>query len=128
MRTAAQIAGFAVATVVLWWLALPSDWSAVPTTDPHTYGSPVRGGQWAVAAAGTAVLAAAAGFTRGVLVALAGVAVPAFALFCYRSATAEVIGANLWIVGALLAAPVLVVGVARAAALGRLVRRATLSR
>jgi hypothetical protein len=35
---------------------------------------------------------------------LVGVALPAVVLYCYRSATAEVIGANLWIVGPLFLA------------------------
>jgi hypothetical protein len=62
---------------------------------------------------------------RGVLVALVGVALPALALFCFRSATAEVIGANLWVIGALFFAPVLATGTAAAAALGRLARGRT---
>jgi hypothetical protein len=123
VRRAAVVVGFAVATVVLWWLALPTDWSVVPTVDPHTFVSPVQAWQWTVTAAGLVVLAAAAGFVSGILAALLGVALPAFVLFCYHSATAEVIGANLWVVGALLALPVLVVGAGLAAALGKLGRR-----
>jgi hypothetical protein len=123
MRTAGITALLAVATSVLWWAVFPADWSVVPTRDPNTLASPVRTGHWAAAGAGLAVISGAAGYLRGVLVALAGVAVPAFLLFCVHSASAEVVGANLWAVGALLLAPPLVAGVAAAAALGALVRR-----
>jgi hypothetical protein len=112
-----------VATVVLWWLVFPADWSVVPTADQQTYVSPVSAARWTAAAVGLALLAVAGGYAGGVLVALVGVALPALALYCYRSATAEVIGANLWVVGALFLAPVLVAGTAGAAALGRLARR-----
>jgi hypothetical protein len=125
IRAAAVAVLLTVATVMLWWLVFPADWSVVPTGDPNTFASPVTGGHWAAAAAGLAVLAAVGGFTRGVLVALAGVALPALALYCYRSSTAEVIGANLWIIGALFLAPALAAGVAAAAALGRLARTRT---
>jgi hypothetical protein len=123
MRTAGITALLAIATLVLWWAVFPADWSVVPTRDPNTLASPVRTGHWVAAGAGLAVLAGAAGYVRGVLVALAGVAVPAFMLFCVYSANAEVVGANLWAVGALFLAPPLVAGVAAAAALGALVRR-----
>jgi hypothetical protein len=123
MRTAGVAALLAVATLVLWWAVFPTDWSVVPTRDPNTLASPVRTGHWAAAGAGLAVLAGAAGYLRGVAVALVGVAVPAFVLFCVHSASAEVVGANLWAVGALFLAPPLVAGVAGTAALGALVRR-----
>lgn len=123
LRTVAVIGGLAVATVVVWWLVFPADWSVVPTDDPQTYASPVSATHWTAAAVGLALLAAAGGYASGVLAALAGVALPALALFCYRSATAEVIGANLWVVGALLLLPVLAIGTIAAAALGRLLRR-----
>jgi hypothetical protein len=122
-RSAALTCLLAAATVVLWWLVFPADWSAVPTADdPLTYASPVSAGHWTAAALGLAVLAVLGGYARGVLVALVGVALPALALFCLRSATAGVIGANLWVVGALFFAPVLAVGTAGAAAVGRTVR------
>jgi hypothetical protein len=119
IRTLGTAAVLAVATAALWWLVFPGDWSVVPTADPQTYTSPVTPTHWTVAAVGLAVLAAAGGYTQGVAAALLGVALPAAALYCYRSATAEVIGANLWPVGALLLIPVLAAGVSVAAGLGR---------
>jgi hypothetical protein len=123
IRTAGITALLAVATCVLWWAVFPAGWSVVPTRDPNTLASPVRTGHWVAEGAGLAVLAGVAGYVRGALVALAGVAVPAFVLFCVYSASAQVVGANLWAVGALFLAPPLVAGVAAAAALGALVRR-----
>ncbi len=122
-RPAAVVLLLAAATVLVWWLAMPSDWSVVPTAEPNTYSTPISARQWAAAATGLAALAAAGGYARGVGVALLGVALPAFALFCYRSATADVIGANLWVIGALPAAAVLAAGVGAVAALARLARR-----
>jgi hypothetical protein len=124
IRSAAAVAGLAATTAVLWWLVFPADWSVVPTAGPDTFVSPVVGRRWAVAAAGLAVLAALAGYARGVAVALVGVALPAFVLYCWRSSTAEVIGANLWIVGAVPVALALAAGVAAVAALARRGRRA----
>ncbi|WP_142059374.1 hypothetical protein [Pseudonocardia kunmingensis] len=120
LRTAVPLAAL---TVLLWWLVLPADWSVVPTADPQTHASPVTVGHWTAAATGLAALAAAGGWARGPGAALLGVALPAVALWCYRSATAEVIGANLWPVGALFLAPVVAAGVAAVAALGRTLRR-----
>lgn len=123
IRAAGATALFALATVVLWWVVFPADWSVVPTRDPNTLASPVRVTHWAAAGAGLAVLSGTAGYLRGVLVALVGVAVPALVLFCVNSAAAEVVGANLWPVGALFLAPPLVAGVAATAAATALVRR-----
>ncbi|GAA0938914.1 hypothetical protein [Pseudonocardia zijingensis] len=123
MRAAPFVAALAVATVVLWLVAFPADWSSVPTADPQTWESPLTAGHWAAALAGLAVLAFAGGYARGPVAALLGVAVPAVVLFCWFSATAEVIGANLWPVGALFLAPPLLAGVALAAALGAAARR-----
>jgi hypothetical protein len=123
LRTVAVTGLLVVATAVLWWLVFPADWSVVPTADEQTYASPVSAAHWTAAAVGLTLLAAAGGYAGGVLVAVVGVALPALALFCYRSATAEVIGANLWVVGALFLAPALVAGAAAAAVLGRLARR-----
>jgi hypothetical protein len=120
LRTAIPLA---VLTVLLSWLVLPADWSVVPTADPQTYASPVTPAHWTTAAAGLAVLAAAGGYARGAGAALLGVALPAVVLWCHRSATAEVIGANLWPVGAVLLAPAVAAGVAAAAVLGRSLRR-----
>ncbi|OZM83836.1 hypothetical protein CFP66_05110 [Pseudonocardia sp. MH-G8] len=120
LRTAVPLAAL---TVLLSWLVLPADWSAVPTADPQTYASPVTAGHWTAAAVAVAVLAVAGGYASGAGAALLGVALPAVALYCYRSATAEVIGANLWPVGALFLTPPVVAGVAGAAVLGRAVRR-----
>jgi hypothetical protein len=122
-RTVGTAALLAVGTVLLWWVVFPSDWSVVPTADPQSFTTPISAGHWAVAAVGLAMLAAVGGYVRGPAAALLGVALPAIALYGFHSATAEVIGANLWIVGALLLAPVLAGGVAIAAALGRLTRR-----
>jgi hypothetical protein len=122
-RATVTVPVLAAATVVLWLVVFPLDWSAVPTAEPQTYAPPLTTWHWAAAAAGLAALAFAGGFVRGPAVALLGVAVPAVALFCYRSATAEVIGANLWVVGALFLAPALAVGVTAAALLGRAVRK-----
>jgi hypothetical protein len=113
----------AAGTVLFWWLVFPADWSAVPTADVSTYRSPVTAAHWGGAAVGLAALAVVGGFVGGVRVAMLGVALPAFALYCVSAATAEVIGANLWIVGAMFLTPVLAAGVACAAALGRLLRR-----
>jgi hypothetical protein len=123
IRTTGVAGLLAVATVLLWWLVFPADWSVVPTGEANSLASPVRARHWAAAGAGLAILAGVAGYLRGVLVALVGVAVPAFVLFCVYSATAEVVGADLWAVGALFLAPPLVAGVVAAAALGALVRR-----
>jgi acyl dehydratase len=126
LRTVAITGVLGVATVVLWWLVFPPDWSVEPAVgDPFEYASPVTVQHWAAAAIGLAVLAAAGGYTRGVLTALVCVTLPAFALFCIQSATADVIGANMWVAGALFFAPVLTGGTAGAAALGRLARRRT---
>jgi hypothetical protein len=122
-RAPVVVVVLAAATVVLWLVAFPSDWSVVPTTDPQTYTSPLTGRHWIVAVAGLALLALAGGFARGPTTALLGVAVPAIALYCWFSATAEVIGANLWVVGALLFAAAVAAGVAVLAALGRATRR-----
>ncbi|GAA5124363.1 hypothetical protein [Pseudonocardia adelaidensis] len=122
-RAAAVVVLLAAATVALWLVAFPADWSVVPTADPQTYASPLTPRHWAVAVAGLAGLAFAGGFARGPAVALLGVALPAIALYGWFSATAEVIGANLWIVGTLLLAPALAAGVAVLAALGNAVRR-----
>jgi hypothetical protein len=113
----------AAATVVLWLIVFPADWSVVPTADPQTYASPLTTRHWAVALTGLAALSFAGGFVRGPAAALLGVAGPAIALYCWFSATAEVIGANLWVVGTLLFAPALAAGVALLAALGRSARR-----
>lgn len=123
--TAAVVAMLAVATVVLWWVVFPSGWSAVPKADPQAYASPVSARDWAAGAVGLALLAAAGGYARGVAIALAGVALPALALFCFRSAPAEVAGANIWAIGTLSFTPVLTAGTVAAAALGRLARRRT---
>jgi hypothetical protein len=120
LRTAVPLAAL---TVLLGWLVLPADWSVVPTADPQTYGSPVTTGRWTAAAAGLLVLAAVGGYARGPGAALVGIALPAVVLWCYRSATAEVIGASLWPVGALFLAPAVAAGVAAVAALGRSLRR-----
>jgi hypothetical protein len=122
-RAVGTIVALAAGTVLLWLLAFPADWSAVPTADPVTYASPVTVGHWVAAAIGLAVLGFAGGVAAGPGAALLGVAVPAVALYCYRSATAEAIGANLWPVGALFATPPIVAGVAVAALIGRAVRR-----
>ena len=122
-RVLATAALLAVATVGLWSLVFPADWSVVPTADPQTFASPVSAAHWTAAGAGLAGLAFVGGLVGGRVAALLGVALPAVALYCYRSATAEVIGANLWIVGALLLTPVLVAGVAIVATLGRAARR-----
>jgi hypothetical protein len=124
MRPAATaVAVLAAATAALWLVAFPTDWSVVPTADPQTYASPLTVRHWVVAVAGLAVLAFAGGFARGPVAALLGVAVPAIALYGWFSATAEVIGANLWVVGAALFAPALAGGVAVVAALGNAARR-----
>jgi hypothetical protein len=122
-RASAVVLVLAAATVALWLVAFPADWSVVPTADPQTYASPLTTRHWTVAVTGLAVLALAGGFVRGPAAALLGVAVPAIALYCWFSSTAEVIGANLWVVGALLFAPAAVAGVAVLAALGRAGRR-----
>ena len=122
-RHAATALLLAAGTVLIWWLVFPADWSAVPTTDATTFRSPVTAGHWCGAGIGLAALAAVGGFVAGVWVAMLGVALPAFALYCVSAANAEVIGANLWVVGAMFLAPVLAGGVACAAALGRLLRR-----
>ena len=122
-RTPVVVGLLAAATLVLWSLVFPADWSVVPTADPQTYATPVSTRHWTAAAVGIAVLAAAGGYARGLRAALLGVAVPAVVMYSYRSASAEVIGANLWIIGALLAAPALAGGVAIAAGLGRYARR-----
>jgi hypothetical protein len=122
-RAPAVVTLLAAATVVLWLVAFPADWSVVPTADPQTYTSPLTPGHWAVAVIGLALLALAGGFVRGPAAALLGVAVPAIALYCWFSATAEVIGANLWMVGALFLAPALAAGVAVLAVIGRAARR-----
>jgi len=122
-RTAAVVALLAVATVVVWLVAFPADWSVVPTADPQTYTSPLTARHWVVAVAGLAGLAFAGGFARGPAAALLGVAVPAIALYSWFSATAEVIGANLWVIGAALFAVALAAGVAVLAALGDRARR-----
>ena len=119
IRTAGVTALFALATAVLWWTVFPADWSVVPTRDPNTLASPVRVSHWVTAGAGLAVLSGAAGYLRGVRVALVGVAAPALVLFCVYSAAAEVVGANLWPVGALFLAVPLAAGVAVVAALAR---------
>ena len=95
MRTAGVATLLAVATFVLRWAVFPADWSVVPTRDPIALAAPVRTGNWAAAGAGLALLAGAAGYVRGVLVAPAGVAVPAFVLFCALQRDAEVVGATL---------------------------------
>ena len=122
-RAAATVALLAGATVLLWLLVFPADWSVVPTPDPLVLASPVTPVHWSVATAGLFGLAFAGGYARGPGAALLGVAVPAVALYCHRSATAEVVGANLWVVGALLLVPAMAAGVAGAAVLGRLARR-----
>ena len=123
MTRAVLVALLVTATVALWLVAFPTDWSVVPTADPLTYASPLTPAHWAVALTGIAALAFAGGFVRGPAAAVVGVAVPAIALYCWFSATAEVIGANLWPVGAALFAPPVVAGVAVLAALGRTARR-----
>jgi hypothetical protein len=124
-RTAAVVAMLVVATVVLWWVVFPGDRGAAPTADPQMYASLISARDWAAAAVGLALLAAAGGYARGVTVALAGVALPAFALFCVGSATTDVAGANTWVIGALSFTPVLAAGTVAAAALGRIARRRT---
>lgn len=123
MRAPTTVAVLAAATVALWLVAFPADWNVVPTADPQTYTSPLTAQHWTVAVVGLALLAFAGGLVRGPAVALLGVAVPAIALYCWFSATAEVIGANLWVVGALLFAPAVLAGVAVLGALGRTARR-----
>jgi hypothetical protein len=122
-RAAATVALLAAATAALWLVVFPADWSSVPTADPLTFASPLSAAHWTTAAAGLAVLAFTGGYARGPGAALLGVAAPAAALYCYRSATAEVVGANLWVVGALLVVPAIAAGVAVAAGLGRAARR-----
>jgi hypothetical protein len=122
-RDAATSLLLAAGTVLVWWLVFPADWSAVPTAHASTFRSPVTATHWWGAGIGLTALAVVGGFVGGVRLAMLGVALPAFALYCVSTASAEVIGANLWIVGAILLAPVLAAGVACAAALGRLLRR-----
>lgn len=118
-RAPAVVVALAAATVALWLVAFPTDWSVVPTADPQTYASPLTARHWTVAVAGLAGLAFAGGYVRGPATALLGVAAPAIALYSWFSATAEVIGANLWMVGALFLTPALAAGVVVLAALGR---------
>jgi hypothetical protein len=119
-RTPVIVVLLVAATLLLFSLAFPADWSVVPTADPQSWSTPVSARHWTAAAAGLAVLAATGGYARGVGTALLGVALPAVVMYAYRSATAEVISANLWIIGTLLVAPAPAGGVAIVAALGRL--------
>ncbi|WP_226353613.1 hypothetical protein [Pseudonocardia sp. ICBG601] len=113
----------ALAAVAVWWLVMPADWSVVPTADPDQYVSPVTTGHWTAVAVGLAVLAALGGAAGRPGVTVVAVALPALALYCWKSATATVIGANLWPVGALFAVVPLVGGAAVVAFTASGVRR-----
>ncbi|WP_232665747.1 hypothetical protein [Pseudonocardia sp. TRM90224] len=117
------VCALAVATLALGLLVLPWDWSVVPTAEPDVFASPVQPWQWTVAGIGLLLLSAASGAAGHPLLPLAGVAVPALAYWCWRSAAAEVIGANLWPVGAIMLAPLLAVVVLVGGGAGRMLTR-----
>jgi hypothetical protein len=112
-------------TVLAWVLIFPADWSSQPTADPDTLASPVTGGHWALFTVVLAVLALSAGAAGHPWVPAVAAGAPALILYCYQAATAEVIGANLWVVGAVFLAVALAGGLIAAGWAGYAIRRRT---
>lgn len=118
----------AAATVVLWLLVLPRDWSVVPTGAPDSFASPVTGAQTAAVSALLGLLALLVGALGHPWVPAVAIGVPVLVLYTLQAATARTIGANLWVVGLAFLAAVSVPGLIGLGWLGRLLRRLALRR
>lgn len=108
----------AVATTATWLALLPWRWKLAATDEPDTYTSAVPTWRFVVVAIVLVMLAVMSGSMGHPWLPVLTVAGPAFVLWCYQSATAETIGANLWVVGAIILAPVAFGGAALAGYLG----------
>ncbi|CAN5365239.1 hypothetical protein BH20ACT5_BH20ACT5_24940 [soil metagenome] len=113
----------AVLTVAGWLLIFPSDWSSVATADPDTLASPVTGAHWALLAVLLGVLGLTAGLAGHPWVPVLAAGIPALVLYCIQAGSAEVVGANLWVIGAGVLAVALAGGLIVAGWAGYVLRR-----
>lgn len=102
MTRRAAVAGavLALVTLAVCVLVFPSDWSVVPGADADSFVSPVTSGQWTIATVLVLTLAVASGVLGHRWMPLLGCGVPAVGYYGVQAGRAEVIGANLWVVGA----------------------------
>lgn len=119
----AELSLVALLAIGVWWLVLGWNWDVVPAGTPNDFTSPHSTIEWILL--GVAVLVAGGwlGFRGRPFAAVLMTVVPLTILSAWRMADAEVIGANLWPIGAL----VFLLGYGATAAvgafLGLLVRR-----
>jgi hypothetical protein len=120
----AELSLVALLAIGVWWLVLGWNWDVVPAGTPNDLTSPHSTLDWVLV--GVAVLLAGGwlGFRGRPIAAVLMVVVPLVALSAWRMAVAEVVGANLWAVGALVLLLAYGAVAAGGALLGLLVRRA----
>jgi hypothetical protein len=111
----AELSLVALLVIGVWWLVLGWNWDV---TSPHSTLD------WVLV--GIAVLLAGAwlGFRGRPIAAVLMVVVPLVVLSAWRMAVAEVIGANLWVIGAVVLLLAYGAAAAVGGVLGLLVRRA----
>lgn len=110
MRTLTAAVLLAVLTVATWLVVLPWTWTLVPGEEPNTYTTAAPAWRFVVVAAVLLALAVASGAMGHPLLPVLAVAGPAVVLWCYQASNAETIGANLWVVGAIVLVPCAVAG------------------
>jgi hypothetical protein len=120
----AELSLVALLAIGVWWLVLGWNWDVVPAGTPNDFTSPHSTLDWVLV--GVAVLVAGGwlGFRGRPIAAVLMVVVPLVVLSAWRMAVAEVVGANLWAVGALVLLLAYGAVAAGGALLGLLVRRA----
>jgi hypothetical protein len=123
MRTLTAAALLAALTVATWLVVLPWTWTLVPGEEPATYTTAVPTWRFVVVAVVLVALAVASGAMGHPVLPVPAVAGPAVVLWCYQAANAETVGANLWVVGAIVLVPVAVVGALLAGFVGSRLRR-----
>ncbi|HEY0638287.1 MAG TPA: hypothetical protein VGD67_11625 [Pseudonocardiaceae bacterium] len=110
-------------TVAVWFTVLPSEWLLRPADEANTYSTAVPMSGIVIVAALLVALSVLSGVLGHPWLPLVTVALPAFALWCWQAMRAEAIGANLWVIGALMLFPVAFGGAALAGWIGSLLRR-----
>lgn len=120
----AELSLVALLAIGVWWLVLGWNWDVVPGDTPNDFVDPHSAVDWLLVGAavliGAGWLATRARPIAGVVM----IVVPLAVLSAWRMAVAEVIGANLWPIGALIVLVGLGAAGAIGAVLGLLIRRA----
>ena len=98
----AELSLVALLAIGVWWLVLGWNWDVVPTDTPDTFASPHSTLDWILVGAAVFVGAGWLGFRGRPIAGVLMIVVPLVALSTWRMAVAEVIGANLWPIGALV--------------------------